>query len=172
MFTALRNSPVLLNRVLPVLCFDRNLLIPDILNSIKLIFRSNGCQGIEISCLFFEKNKFSMRKDRFRTSAKQDTSHLFMSGHFENRSFLPILQSPHRTLHNQIKYFSWSNCNEPNIFLKRGNSFNEICCFGNKLYSRFYERDLIGNRYTQTAKELLNRIRRKQSLTTCVDHHV
>ena len=170
--TAFRNSPPLLNRVLPVLFFDPNSLIPDILNSIKLIFRLNGCQGIEISCLFYEKNKFSMRKDRFRTSAKQDTSHLFMSGHFENRSFLPILRSPHRTLHNQIKYFSWSDCNEPNIFLKLGHSSIEICCFGNKFHSRFYERDLIGNRYTQTANELLNRIRRKQSLTMCVDHQV
>ena len=106
----------------------------------------------------FEKNKFSMRKDRFRTSAKQDTSHLFVSGHFENRSFLPILRSPHRTLHNQIKYVSWSDCNEPNIFLKLGNSSIEICSFGNKFHSRFYERDLIGNRYTQTANELLKRI--------------
>ena len=128
MLTAFRNSPPLFNRVLPVLFFDPKSLIPDILNSIKLIYRLNGCQGIEISCLFYEKNKFSMRKDRFRTSAKQDTSHLFMSGHFENRSFLPILRSPHHTLHNQIKYFSWSDCNEPNIFLKLGNSSIEICC--------------------------------------------
>ena len=78
-----------------------------------------------------------------------------------------FLRSPRRTLRNQIKYFSCSDCNEPNIFLKLGNSFIEICCFGNKLYSRFYERDLIGNRYMQTANELLNRIRRKQSLTMC-----
>ena len=83
-----------------------------------------------------------------------------------------FLRSPRRTLHNQIKYFSCSDCNEPNIFLKLGNSFIEICCFGNKLYSRFYGRDLIGNRYMQTANELLNRIGRKQSLTKCVDHHL
>ena len=55
MLTALRSSPALLNRVLPVLYFDRNLLIPDILNSIKLFFISNGCQGIRICTLFFEK---------------------------------------------------------------------------------------------------------------------
>ena len=57
MLTALPSSPALLNRVLPVLYFDRNLLIPDILNSIKLIFISNGCQGIRICTLFSEKKK-------------------------------------------------------------------------------------------------------------------
>ena len=168
MLTALRSSLALLNRVLPVLYFDRNLLIPDILNSIKLIFISNGCQGIRICTLFSEK-KSEVWEKIVLEQVRSKFLRTFFKPPFWKSAFL---RSPRRTLHNQIKYFSCSDCNEPNIFLKLGNSFIEICCFGNKLYSRFYERDLIGNRYMQTANELLNRIRRKQSLTTCVDHHV
>ena len=92
MLTALRSSPALLNRVLPVLYFDLNLLIPDILNSIKLIFISNGCQGIRICTLFFEKKsevweKIVLEQVRFRTNFFA----LFSSRHFENRHFCGLL---------------------------------------------------------------------------------
>ena len=77
MLTALPSLPAPLDQEPLVLCFDRNSLIPDILKSIKLIFLSNGCQGTRISCLFFEKKKFSIWKDHFRTSAKRESTHLF-----------------------------------------------------------------------------------------------
>ena len=62
---------------------DRDCFIPDILNSIKLIFAWNGCQGIRIWCLFFEINLFCNCIDRFKTSAKQFPSHSLQPPFFQ-----------------------------------------------------------------------------------------
>ena len=86
MLTALRSLPAPLDQWLPVLFFDPNSLIPNILNSIKLIFLSNGCQGTRISCLFLEKKSLVYEKIILE-QVRSEYLRTYLSRHFENRSF-------------------------------------------------------------------------------------
>ena len=69
--------------------------IPDILNSIKIIFRLNGCQGTRIWTLFFEINLLCCWNDRLKTSAIEITSHLCRSAILKTADF--AVSSPHFT---------------------------------------------------------------------------
>ena len=66
---------------------DRYFFIPDILNSINIIIRLNGCQGIRISTSFFKINLFYCWNDRCKTSAKEFASHVFRSAILKTADF-------------------------------------------------------------------------------------
>ena len=66
---------------------DRYFFIPDILNSINIIIRLNGCQGIRISTSFFKINLFCCWNDRCKTSAKEFASHAFRSAILKTADF-------------------------------------------------------------------------------------
>ena len=129
---------------------DRDCFIPDILNSIKLIFAWNECQGIRIWCLFFEINLFCNCIDHFKTSAKQFPSHSLQPPFWN----IGLFSDFRCTLHNRNKYFPCLFLNKFYIFRKPRNISIWIYNFLNCLLGGWQNRDLNASRCIAYGKRI------------------